>query len=506
MMYFLKKHEILIKLCLFSSVLKTFDVLFNYIVSRDSVRYVNAAYEFSLGNFKLGLSYAESLPFFPLLLLAFHYVIDNWILSGQILSAILWSLAVIPLYLLTRGLFGEKAALWSGLAFTLSPVFNEYSGDIMREAPFAFFILWAGYYAHRSFQYIRVIDFVAASICVVLAQLFRFEGLVFFLVFPSLILVFIWFDQQSRLAWLRGLAGYVAVPVLLMIGFALAFRGYFAEMRWGAGVIELVDNLFNASPFGLLPDTYEKLSKVESLFTNAQWAHDVIETTKNYILVVYAIGFMDAFVSNLTPLCFLAAAYGIYHGKPGNQRINRCMLVLALAALPAAYYFLVSKNFVSGRYMLASIVLLYPWAGVGVETLCERIKISSRGRWLLPAVLVIFVLLPALMTVRGWSFGSKAHVELARWLNSNPEICGKTITNDERLMLYAGHFRGEYVVYDDNVTGLFESLAKDADVVIIRSSRKEAIADKYDDFSMRASFVDHKSVIRVYMKTGKFSG
>ena len=48
-------------------------------------------------------------------------MLDDWVLTGKAISLACMVLAVLPLYRLTRDLFGEPAAFWSSMAFALLP-------------------------------------------------------------------------------------------------------------------------------------------------------------------------------------------------------------------------------------------------------------------------------------------------------------------------------------------------------------------------------------------------
>lgn len=130
----------LVFLLLFSLFLKSVLLLSDEIINVDAVRYIGAAKQFADGNFLDGLR-MEKMPFYSLLIAASHLLIKDWVLAGQLISFFAMLFALVPLYLVTKDLFNQKAAFWAGLAFSLSPILNKHAVEVIRDPIFLFSLL-----------------------------------------------------------------------------------------------------------------------------------------------------------------------------------------------------------------------------------------------------------------------------------------------------------------------------------------------------------------------------
>ncbi|MBU1626041.1 glycosyltransferase family 39 protein, partial [bacterium] len=144
---------------LISFLLKSFLFMSDSLVNNDGLVYISAAQKFAAGHFEEWLS-AFPMPFYPLLIAIFHFLIPDWVAAARIISIMFIVFALIPIYLLTKELFDRKAAFWACLAFALAPFPNSLAGGVMRDPGFIFFMTWAVYFALRTTQIPRIIFLV----------------------------------------------------------------------------------------------------------------------------------------------------------------------------------------------------------------------------------------------------------------------------------------------------------------------------------------------------------
>jgi len=116
------------------------------IPSRDGVAYLWMAEQWAANG--LGALFDSVFhPLYPfavgLLLRAVPGSIDT-VVAGQIVAAGCSALAVLPVYFVTRRLFGERAALWAGVMFAIGAWFVRHPAECMSEGPFHLCVaLWA---------------------------------------------------------------------------------------------------------------------------------------------------------------------------------------------------------------------------------------------------------------------------------------------------------------------------------------------------------------------------
>lgn len=107
----------------------------------DGVHYLQIAQH---GYTELGLQ--VFFPFYPILITCTNLLINNWVLSGVIVSNLFIFLAAIVLYKLTERQFNNQIALWSVLFLFFSPL-SLYFGAIYTESFFIFLLLASFYFS-----------------------------------------------------------------------------------------------------------------------------------------------------------------------------------------------------------------------------------------------------------------------------------------------------------------------------------------------------------------------
>jgi len=175
------------------------------IISTDGVFYIQAAKLFSEGR------YAEIGRFdlFPLMLLLVHKIIGDWELSGRLISITLGTLTVVPVFLLGRSLYNEKAGWLSALFYMTLPDFLKYDSDVLRDPTSWFFIATTLYLVWEGLKKNRLGLIGLASVSAGLGALVRVEG---FIVWGFLV-IFAAFRKVPRVS-LRRRAFSVTVLIL----------------------------------------------------------------------------------------------------------------------------------------------------------------------------------------------------------------------------------------------------------------------------------------------------
>ena len=121
------------------------------IINPDGVRYLNSAHELFQGYVSEAFANDRNLVFTAILGL-FNLIFPNGFMAGKITSCLFLLLATIPIYSITRELFGHKAAVYAGLIFSTFPQINSMSTSIVREPPFLFFFLLSVWFALLSLK------------------------------------------------------------------------------------------------------------------------------------------------------------------------------------------------------------------------------------------------------------------------------------------------------------------------------------------------------------------
>lgn len=202
----------------------------------DSVIYMSMARRFLEGQSEY-LLHPMWPPLYPLISALFYLVFQDWLTAARLVSVVFGSLLVIPIYFLTRDLFGKYTAVLTSLIVILLKPLTVASTAPLSES-LVVFCFWSGFYfLWRSLRGKHLIFALLSGIFWGLAYLTRPEGvfaLIGFSVFTLAFLVLInvakvlknFFPKktfsQKRL---------LMILLLAILGFALTYFPYYAGMR-----------------------------------------------------------------------------------------------------------------------------------------------------------------------------------------------------------------------------------------------------------------------------------
>ncbi len=158
--------------------------VFTYIISNDSVAFMQNAKYFAGGDFSHGLAH-DYHPLYSLIIAALYKVVPNLELSGTIVSVSFGTLTVIVFYLIGKGVFGRKISFVSAIILALHPYAVRFSADIISESTYFFFFISAlglGFFALKNR---KPLLFALTGISSALAYLARPEGIGIFIIVAS---------------------------------------------------------------------------------------------------------------------------------------------------------------------------------------------------------------------------------------------------------------------------------------------------------------------------------
>jgi 4-amino-4-deoxy-L-arabinose transferase-like glycosyltransferase len=146
------------------------------IIAPDSVLYIEVAKDIFAGNFQDVYGYGF-FNLYSFLIALFQMIFHNWELSGKMVSVLLGSLTIIPLFLFTKEIFNVKVAIVSTLFYAVHPRFVEYASDILREPTCWFFSALAIWFAWIGISRKKYIVFIFSGLSTGLAMFTRSEGI-----------------------------------------------------------------------------------------------------------------------------------------------------------------------------------------------------------------------------------------------------------------------------------------------------------------------------------------
>jgi 4-amino-4-deoxy-L-arabinose transferase-like glycosyltransferase len=486
----------LVFLLALSLSIKGLIVLSADVVNVDGVVYISAAQEFADGNFREGLGIFP-MPFYPLLIAAFHVVIPDWLLAGQMISLLALVLAVIPLYLLTERVFDGRAAFWAGTAFCLSPMVNGYSADIFRDPIFLFFFAWSVYFAVRALTEMKSVYFVWTSAMFMFAFLCRVEAVVLPVVFLAIIAGVAVRKRDCRHQILKGAGLSLLIPVIL-IGFLWWSMG--PDLLLYNRINELlarIRDVFSIDRYLLI---YCQLHEMEKTIPGwGELGHNFAEITRHYLWLVYLIGSLDVTARLLFAPFIIPFFWGIYSIRPVDREKLFLLFLLGLHFF-LCYYFHAKMNFMEKRYLLPVVYLMYPFAGSGFILLfqwCHRRRF--RNSWIVLSS-ILFLCIPFYYTLDQIEAKDDTVKVAGEWLASQKEFSAVGMMfSGKRTSFYAE--RGLYS-FSDNLAHMEEAANRtDAELLIIETTRKaRQRIPEFQDFVLLKEFNGKRDNVLIYRR------
>lgn len=426
------ENKALLAIIALSILLKGLLLLYAPVVNPDATTYIAAAQKHSEGLFAEGIHHYR-MPFYPLLLAVVHFVVPDWILAGQLLSALPLVLSLIPLYILTLRLFDKKSALAASLLFTVLPVFNEASVEIMRDPLFLLFTLSSlAFLAQNQYKY-STVTLIGAICFSVLATLVRIEGVLLLIIVPTL---FFWQNRYKfsikRTAKALAIA-LLSLSSLWIVLWAFSLLGISSQSRLPE-VIAWVKNIATFDLFNSYHSLMMRLEEFQQQLPNSNLRNNILETTRHYAPLIYFIGLVEILVKEIWPLSVIALWALRYRTQPLLKSPRIIVLWTLSAFLLLDLMFCLSRNFITTRYVWIPIVLLVPLIGHGITLLWHRMAYSKVA---IMGLVVLFFMVPIGKTLAGLDSDRPSVRQAAKWLKrEDPKKQLNVFFNDRRLPLY----------------------------------------------------------------------
>jgi 4-amino-4-deoxy-L-arabinose transferase-like glycosyltransferase len=483
---------------------KLFIVLFAKAINSDGVLYITAAQEFAAGHIKEGLRLYR-MPFYPFLIIIFHSIIPNWIVAGRLISLLASVLTVVPLYLLTKKLFDRKAALWACVAYSISPLPNHLSVEVIRDPAYLFFFAWTIYFAYDAVESDKVWFFLMAGAFSTFSFLCRIEGV---LLFPCLIAFFLYValkNANKRRMLFKGLLFYLTIPVLIISTFLLCLQSkdkfFFARIKHFNRFSHIkfyLENIFKGEFFQSYKLIYRKLDDFEKTLPGKRRSLSVIEIARHHMYGIYLIGLLESFINAIFPPYIIPLVVGL---RKSQLRRYAFIFFVLICYLLLLYCFYIMRDTLRVRLLLSPAFLVYPLIGLGLYWITNYFGKGTWKRWLAITVLIIIGLGSLYKSVDILWKQDDVVVRAGQWLGKRALRKEPMITTDRRVPFYAGKSE-DYVFFPGSDYRAMEVLAvaKGYDVLVIRTKKKRMESgSEFEKFTKIKEFMGVKDIVRIYI-------
>lgn len=388
-----------------------------YMISIDgALQYIPVARLFFQGEYIQALLQRQ-LPLYPFLISILSYITGDLEVSGQLISIIFSLLAVFPLYLIGKSLFGPKAGLWTAVFYIFHPLMLQCSVDVLKEGLLIFLLLSSVYCSLRFIQEGKRGWLIWTIVFAIVGALVRVITL------EVLLIIGLWLGYRALSERVRDRK--VAYPylwiVIVVIGIIVAF---------------IIPGMLGWEFF------VEKKPYIRATNIFHRWF--VYEWPRVSQIGAGALTIIGKFVEKAYPLPFLLALFGLgWRVKAQEFSAEEKYCAFLLGVLIIIFFPLL---YASDRYLLPAIFLLYLWAGFGFvklrELLDRRFTRYPIVNTIIPILVLLIMSVPfSLQPQRLDKIGRK---EVGLWLREHSLSSPMIMTNIPRVAYYAG---GEYLSF-----------------------------------------------------------
>jgi len=413
-------------------------------ISSDGPVYAEVAARYFAGDWQGGLGHLYQ-PLYPVAMAGAYAVVGDWERAGQLVSVLASSLAILPLWFLTRRLFGERAALAAALIYALSPYPVRLSADVLTTGLYLALTLLALWAAVAGFGTWRPGWCLLAGLAAGLSYLVRLDGIVLGALLAGWSVV--WRPREWRAEPRRRALAVAA------LGLALAATAgpYLIYLRLDTGTwmvsrktpvaylqtsLSIPDFVAVTKPLDPVPEQNDPThpSAPEQAPASGGFAykwfsalrrvlHESAETCPWQALPLLAAGLWAAFAR-------------------GPRRLETLfVLSIPLAFEAALWVFSASHQRESKRYTTPILVWLLPWFGLGTAWLGDQAarRCGSDARRAFAVVLAIALLSLAPKTCQPIGGGRSGEKNAGVWIRDHATTRPPVIvTNVPRSGFYAG--------------------------------------------------------------------
>jgi len=408
------------------------------VINHDGILYMRAAEAILAGGWRSGLA-IYPWPLYAWLVALLHQATGLALEpAAHLLDFALQALAVWAFISVVKELGGDRRTMvLAALVILVHPPFNEYRSFVVRDFGYWALYLFALRWFVRYFKAPGIAAAIGWGVSMVLATLFRIEGLIILLLAPLALL----FRREppfaarwGQLAKLQVVA--IALLVVLagwsLVGTPIEQAGRLTEpMQWLQHLWEQLAGGFRQKAAALAQAV---LNQYSSSYAMAG------------VLALLLVIFLGKTIGALTPLYALLALHA-WRGRliPAPAGTGRVLAWLVLVQTAILVGFLVNNFFLTGRHAVAWALTVMPVVPFSLAALYDRWRRRAADgrttRWVFPAVCVVLFV----MVVDGlWSFGpSKSYLrEAGLWVNARTSPAAKVHSNNPIVAFYVGG-RGE---------------------------------------------------------------
>lgn len=330
-------------------------------------------------------------PLFPVLIGAVRMITGQVELAGRVVSLLMGTLLVLPVYLIGQHLYGRRVGLLAAALAACHPLMVNFSAAVYCEMTYLALLLMALYGSFRSLRLQSSRSFVFTGVCFGLAYLTRPEAIVCLFAASLLSLVYFWKTEPRRLQSLGARLLWMPIVFTALAGPYIVWL----HAQTGQWRLEGKSPLNYLTISRLLEgaNLHEVACRVDDdLNERGIWNQAAVVTVRSarfeprevgrYILARSKEAFQypkDQLTGSLvfgSPPLFALAMVGLFRRRwDGEAAANQLVLLAVLGASCGALLWI---HYFSIRFLLVFLPILLVWASNGIFGVAEWARQTLR--------------------------------------------------------------------------------------------------------------------------------
>lgn len=427
-----RNNKQLIAILLCAVVVKLIQLLLVCTISGDGPVYIEIAKNFSQGNFRAGLA-EDYPPLYSLFVTGAYLITHDWVIAGRLVSFIFSILTIIPIYFLTKEVFGERVATVSSVLFIFQPTISSYSVRIISEPSFIFFFVSAVWLSWEAIRTQKHRLFFAAGAVSGLSYLVRPEGSGVAIV----TCLYVLFHDLLRVKY--NYRKKIIHICMLALGASIFVFPYLLHIKSETGKWELSKkkSILTAITGKVSGDSIPD----ESVFTGAQipaYSHLKDGYLKTFLSLT------TVFIIAFNYILFLLLLFGLIRRKAVLRQGKYESFIILIVLF---YFLVLSLFYVSDRHLISLISICLFWAAIGFCELYQYIVIKipqrlSQAMLKLPNRIFVLMLMAVILSLSAGAFRPQDRDKISRkkvglWIKENCKESPRILTDSVRLAYYA---------------------------------------------------------------------
>lgn len=350
-------------------------VVFSSIVNIDGVIYIHLARALYFGQYEQISSSCQLLGYMPptpFLIAGAYSLVHDWEIAGRIVSFIFGSMALLPIYLISKRYFSRQTCLLIMLVYALNPVLISQSAEVLKDSTSWFFLSWAFYFfvVHLA-QPTSVMGILGSSFCFIMACWGRIEYGVFYFVTAGYLIA-----NKPPLGWrLKPFSLFVAPLCFLAL---LIFYGQ--QSHWGI----LADfRFFRMEEFiaagrsvdlGGYSLVRQQIMEIQHQLPLGTLHWFLTEARSNLWLIAVGSLVTRWFESFFYPYALLFLLGVFSWAQIRREYVRRYFALVAMVGLAVLYREMLTKWVVEYRYFVSVMIASFVFLGYGLDSFLNFLK------------------------------------------------------------------------------------------------------------------------------------